>query len=141
MLHRIAYARSGGIFLSFQGYVIARVYTSDAILPLAGAAVSFTQSTDGQAELLAIRYTDLSGLTAPVYVDTPEPGESLSPGSTLPPFSTVELLASLPGYSSLTVRGVQVFPGVETIQPLPLRPVPASQREDGAAIEESAQEL
>lgn len=121
--------------------MVARVYTSDAILPLAGAAVSFTRSTDGQAELLAIRYTDVSGLTAPVYVDTPAPGESLSPGSVLPPFATVELRVSLPGYSSLTVRGVQVFPGVATIQPLSLRPVPASQREDGAAIEEAAQEL
>lgn len=127
--------------MSYQGYVIARAYTSDAVLPLAGVAVSFTRSVEGQAELLAVRYTDLSGLTAPVYVDTPEPGESLSPGAALPPYATVDIQAGFPGYSSITVRGVQVFPGVETIQPLPLRPVPASQREDRTAVSEATQEL
>lgn len=114
--------------LSSQGSVITRVYTSDAYLPLSNAAVMFSQLLPNQSEkLLAVRITDQSGLTSPVLVDTPDLSQSLSPGAALPPYSTILIRVEYPGYSSLLVEGVQIFPGVETVQNLQLRPLSLDQ--------------
>lgn len=132
----------GGIFLASQGSVIARVYTSDAYLPLQGAPVTFTQtSQDGQRHLIAIRLTDSSGLTAPLMIDTPDISESLSPGMPLQPYATVNIGVSYPGYSSIQAEDVQVFPGVETIQGLQLQPAAAVGQDYSVTFPGSSQNL
>lgn len=72
--------------------------------------------------MLAFRYTNSSGVTAPVYVETPDAAESQAPGSPLQPYSSVDIIVSYPGYRSIRANGVQIFPGVETIQGLQLQP-------------------
>ena len=110
-----------------QGSVIVRVYTSDAYLPLANVPVTITRTLpDGGKELLAILRTDSSGLTPPLTVDTPEESQSLQPGATLRPYAVINIQVTQPGYSSVLAEGVQVFPGVETIQGLQLRPLPVN---------------
>ena len=117
--------------MASQGSVIARVYTSDAYLPLQGAPVTFTQTDEeGSQTLLAIRMTDSSGLTAPLSIPTPELSESLTPGSALRPYATIDIRVSYPGFNSVDALGVQVFPGVETIQGLRMRPVSAAERDE-----------
>lgn len=112
--------------MSSQGYVIARVYTSDAYIPLVGVPVSFTLvQPDGKRRQLAVRATDENGLTQPVTVDTPDVLQSLSPGPVSQPYATVDIATGAPGFGSAQVRGVQIFPGVETIQGLQLKPQPA----------------
>ena len=107
-----------------KGSVIARVYTSEAYLPLPNAPVTFSRSDpDGTKQLIALRFTDSSGITEPIYLDTPDLSESLSPGNSQFPYTTVDIQASYPGYRSITFLGVQVFPGVETIQGIQLLPV------------------
>ncbi len=114
--------------MSSQGFVIARVYTSDAYLPLRNAPVTFTQVLPDQSEkLLAVRLTDQSGLTSPILIDTPDLSQSLTPGASLPPYAIIRIRVEYPGYSSLLVEGVQVFPGVETVQSLQLRPLSMAQ--------------
>ena len=128
--------------MSSQGSVIARVYTSDAYLPLANVPVTFTKvAPDGKRTLLAVRMTDSSGLTAPIYVDTPDPAASLTPGAALQPYATVNISASYPHYNSLTAEGVQIFPGVETIQGLQLRPVSAADQEEAVVFPTQFQQL
>lgn len=128
--------------MSAQGSVIARVYTSDAYIPLAHVPVTFTQILpDGTRQLLAIRRTDSSGLTAPLYVDTPEPAESQSPGSVIRPYATLNIQVEYPGYGGILVEGVQVFPGVETIQGLQLRPLPSAAENGQVTYPGSAQNL
>ena len=118
--------------MASQGSVIARVYTSEAYLPLANAAVTFTQILpDGTRQLLAIRRTDSSGLTAPLFLETPEESQSLTPGATVRPYATVDIQVEVPGYGGILAEGVQVFPGVETIQGLQLRPLPVTSYENG----------
>jgi len=120
--HRILYEK-GGIILASQGSVIVRVYTSNAFIPLPNAPVSFFQTQENEnTELLAFRYTNSSGLTEPVYVATPDSAQSQTPGNTLRPYSSVDILVSYPGYRSVRANGVQIFPGVETIQGLQLQP-------------------
>lgn len=128
--------------MASQGSVIARVYTSDAYLPLRGAPVAFTQTDEaGQSVLLAVRMTDSSGLTAPLFIETPNVSESLAPGSALRPYATVDIRVSFPGYSSVNAMGVQIFPGVETIQGLQLRPISAAEQDETVTFPESTQNL
>lgn len=110
--------------MASQGSIITRVYTSDAFLPLRDVPVVYTQTqTDGSKKLLTIQMTNSSGLTTPYYIETPEASNSLSPGSPLRPYSQIDIHVSSPGYNSILAEGVQIFPGVETIQGFQLRPI------------------
>ncbi len=133
----------GGVFLASQGSVLARVYTSDAFLPLRDVPVVFTQSLpDGKKTVLAIRYTNSSGLTAPLFVETPDAADSLTPDASLQPYAKVDIQVEYPGYGGILAEGVQVFPGQETIQGLQLRPLPAVSIENGGVtIPGSSQNL
>lgn len=135
--------RKVGFTLSSQGSVIARVYTSDAYIPLPNAPVIFSSiRSDGTNELLAIRNTSTSGLTSPVYVETPDTNQSLSPGLSLKPYATITIQASYPGFRSVRADGVQIFPGVETIQGLQLQPItPAQAEEPTTILPQNAQNL
>lgn len=128
--------------MASEGSIITRVYTSNAFLPLRDVPVIYTQISDtGQQELLAIRMTNSSGLTEPYFVPTPDTEQSLSPGSAIRPYALINISVSVPGYSAITAEGVQIFPGVETIQGLQLRPVPPSEHTSTATIPQSSQNL
>ena len=132
----------GGIILASQGTVIARVYTSDAYLPLSGVPVSFTLVlADGSTQPLAVIRTDSSGLTAPLQVSTPDVSDSLTPGASLRPYATVDISANVPGYRPIAIRGVQIFPGVETVQGLQMLPTPASPGGRGETVDNGRQNL
>ena len=60
----------GGIPLSSQGTIIARVFTSNARIPLRGAAVVFYRTdAGGVRELLGLRLTNYDGMTDPRHPD------------------------------------------------------------------------
>ncbi len=128
--------------MASQGSVIARVYTSDAFLPLRGVPVVFTQTQpDGSRQVLAIRTTDASGLTEPVYIQTPDTADSQTPGNPLRPFASVDISTAAPGYGSILAEGVQIFPGVETIQGLMLLPRSPLSRTEGETVISGTQSL
>ncbi len=130
--------------MASQGSVIARVYTSDAYLPLRDVPVIFTQVLpDGTKTVLGIRYTNSSGLTTPLSVQTPDASDSLKPGSNIRPYATLDIQVEYPGYSGILSEGVQVFSGIETIQGLQLRPLSAASIEEsgGAKFPGSSQNL
>lgn len=110
--------------MSSEGSVIVRVYTSEAVIPLPDATVIITkQDLEQNAVLLAVRTTNSSGLTDPVIIQTPATEQSLTPGNTLLPYAEINIEASYPGFERVLVKGVQVFPGVETIQGIRLQPL------------------
>lgn len=128
--------------MASQGTVIARVYTSEAFLPLQGVPVVFTQTSEsGEQSLLAFRLTDSSGLTAPLTIQTPDTEASLNPENTLLPFASIDIRVSFPGYSSVDALGVQIFPGVETIQGIQLRPVSTDEQDERLVFPEPPQNL
>ena len=132
----------GGVFLASQGYVLARVYTSDAYIPLAGVPVTFTLvRPNGSRQQLAVLHTDQNGLTQALAVETPDKDQSLTPGVSSRPYATVEISTAWPGYSPSRIRGVQIFPDVETIQGLQLRPQPAASPDLGDTRDSGAQNL
>lgn len=109
------------IFLE-QGTLQFHVYASNAYLPIEGATV-VVRSETVPPKLLALRITDLSGETDPVTVSTPNRTDSQSPGIVTEPWSNVTVLVEHPKYERVTLRGVQVFPGVTSIQNIQMVPV------------------
>lgn len=110
------------------GTLSVRVYTSQAQIPLEGATVVVAApGEEGKRKLLSIQNTDSSGLIRPVTIDAPALGESTSPGG-LPgegaPFALCDVWAEQPGFAMVEMSGVQIFPGVETMQNLELVPLP-----------------
>ena len=92
-------------------------------------------------KLLAVRMTNSSGLTEPYYIETPDTIQSQSPGSTIRPYALINISVSYPGYNAITAEGVQIFPGVETIQGMQLRPVAPSEHAAGVTVQENTQNL
>lgn len=111
------------------GRLSVRVSTSRAELPVEGATVVVTQDgEDGTYKLLSVQVTDSSGLVRTIEIPTPETGESTHPnGGTPAGFALCNVWAEHPGYAMLQVSGVQIFPGVETIQNMKLIPLAEGQ--------------
>ena len=119
------------------GTLSVRVFTSRAQIPLEGATVVVAERGEGSRwKLLSIQNTDSSGLIQPVTIDAPPTGESTSPGG-LPgpglPFALCDVWAEEPGYIMLHMENVQIFPGVETVQNVPLVPLPQPSNGDNTA--------
>ena len=106
------------------GSLVVRVFTSQAQLPVSGATVIISSpGEDDRRKVLSIQITDESGGTRPVTLEAPDLSHSESPGGTAP-FSDNSLVVEHPEYYLATFEKLQVFPGVETVQNVPLVPLP-----------------
>lgn len=102
------------------GSLTVRAFTSQAQLPVPGATVIISgPSEDGRRNVLSIQTTDSSGTTKPVQLAAP--------------FSDYALVVEHPDYYLATFEQLQVFPGVETVQNVPLMPLPQPANGDGDA--------
>ncbi|MCI8477324.1 MAG: spore cortex-lytic protein [Oscillospiraceae bacterium] len=107
-----------------SGTIITRIYTSQAQLPLPNATVAFTQKIPGgKHRLLGVRITDQSGKTEPITVETPAQGVGETPGDRQP-FAQCDIWIQAPGFETLLVEDVQIFPGTTTVQDIMLVPLP-----------------
>ena len=108
--------------MASTGTILIRVYTSQARLPVSGAMAAILRpETGGKTELLALRIADESGKTAPVRLATPGVDQGTSPGGM--PYTLVTVWVEAPGYGYQVVEGVEVYPGVETVQDVELIPL------------------
>ena len=108
-----------------EGKLLVRVYASQAELPLEGTTVVVTQQGgEGKYRLISVQVTDSSGRIEPIEIPTPAAGESTHPvyGGEMV-YAVCSVWAEHPGYVMLQVNGVQVFPGVETVQEMELIPL------------------
>ena len=112
------------------GRLSVRVYTTQAELPLEGSTVAVLQNGEGvRYRLLSLQTTDSSGRITSVDIPAPAAEESIAPGAADGPkcFSVCSVWAEHPGYAMLQVDGVQIFPGVETVQNMELTPLERGQ--------------
>lgn len=113
--------------MSNSGTLSVRVFTSNAQLPVEGATVVIMQEGTGdRRELLSLQVTDSSGLIQPITIPTPAPGESTAPlpiGDPSVPYALCSVWAERAGFAMLQVEGIQIFPGVETMQNMRLTPL------------------
>lgn len=112
------------------GSLVIRAYTSQAQLPVSGATVIISsRAEDGRRKVYSIQTTDESGGTKPFHLEAPDPALSESPGGAVP-FSDYSLVVEHPEYYLATFEQLQVFPGVETVQNVPLVPLPQPAGDD-----------
>ena len=117
-----------------SGSLIIRTFTSQAQLPVSGATVIISsRDADGRHKVYSIQTTDLSGATKPFKLDAPDESLGMSPGQAAP-FFDYSLVVEHPDYLLATFEKLQVFPGIETVQNVPLVPLPqpASAGDDSA---------
>jgi len=106
------------------GTLVARVFTSEARIPLENAAVLVLGSdAAGKPLPLAFRLTNCDGCTPSVRLAAPA-AQSGAEQPDARPFAAVDLLAEKPGYDRIRVEGAQIFAGVETVQEFMLVPTP-----------------
>ena len=106
------------------GSLAVRVFTSLAQLPVSGATVIISsRAGDNRHNVFSVQTTDSSGSTKAFPLDAPELSLSLSPGGG-PPFSDYSLVVEHPEYYLATFEKLQIFPGIETVQNVPLVPLP-----------------
>lgn len=112
------------------GSLVVRVYTSQAQLPVSGATVIISSPAgDGRRRVYSIQTTNDSGGTSPIQLEAPDLSHSESPGGTAP-FSDYSLVVEHPEYYLATFEQLQVFPGIETVQNVPLVPLPQPSGDD-----------
>lgn len=116
------------------GSLVVRVYTSQAQLPVSGATVIISSPAgDGRRRVYSIQTTNDSGGTSPIQLEAPDLSHSESPGGTAP-FSDYSLVVEHPEYYLATFEQLQVFPGIETVQNVPLVPLPQPSGDDITAV-------
>ena len=112
------------------GSLVVRVFTSQAQLPVSGATVIISSpSEDGRRKVFSIQTTDESGGTQPFQLEAPDKILSEGPGQAAP-FSDYSLVVEHPEYYLATFEKLQVFPGVEKVQNVPLVPLPQPAGDD-----------
>ena len=114
-----------------SGSLIVRTFVSRAQLPVSDATVIVSApSGDGRQKLLAIQRTNESGVAGPITLEAPEAAGSLTPGNSGSAFSSYTLVVEHPDYQLALYDKLQIFPGVETVQDVPLIPLSANGRNE-----------
>ena len=103
------------------GYLTVRTYASRAQLPIEGAVVTVTQSSDKGSKLIASRITDENGQIPSISIETPNKNESLAPGNTRP-WTTIDLTVDHPDYDRVLIENLQIFADIITQQNIALLP-------------------
>lgn len=98
------------------GFIRVQAVTSQAEVPVQGATVTISGTdAEGGRELLSLQRTDESGFTEDISVNTPDAENSLNPDR-VKGWTDVTVTVTHPNYDGITVRTVQIFPGVTTVQ-------------------------
>ena len=109
------------------GRLVVRVSAASGAVPVSGATVIIRSSQNKPpVTVLASLVTDESGLTDPILVLTPPAAESLSPGGRQP-FAEISTEVSADGYFTSSNLNIPIYPGITSIQPVTLIPLPDSE--------------
>lgn len=123
------------------GTIITRVFTSRGQLPVENVTVSILRRIQNTVpQLLSVQISDRNGNTQPISVPTPEVENSQTPNMPAP-YALFDIWAEHPGYQLLVIQNVQVFPGVSSIQNLPLVPLPEAGGRPSIEVEIPPQDL
>ncbi len=111
--------------MATEGGFTARVFTSEARIPIPDAFVTVTKKNDsGKSELVAYLVTDRNGLTKSFMLPAPDINNSLSPGDNGSSFASYDVNVYHPLFYTTDVRNVQVFDGNSSTLPFELVPIP-----------------
>ena len=119
-----------------QGNLLVQVTLAKAAIPIEGAKVTVTDA-DGNVVMRAV--TDQSGRTESIPLPAPSAEYSQNPGGTVRPYSVYNIQVAYPGYYVEDAVNVPIFDKVNSIQPIPLEPLPAGTDPEEKIIVNEAQ--
>ena len=109
------------------GRLVVRASAASGAVPVPNATVIVRSSENGiPVRVLGVLTTDESGTTFPLAIATPPLSESLSPGGKHP-FSEISAEITADGYYTSVNINIPIYPGITSIQPVNLIPLPDSQ--------------
>lgn len=110
-----------------HGKLVVRVFAASGAVPVPNATVIVRSSQNGApVQVIGVLTTDESGLTTPLSIVTPPLSESFIPGGNQP-FSEISAEISADGYLTSVNINIPIYPGITSIQPVSLIPLPDSQ--------------
>lgn len=107
--------------MPYSGTLVTRVFTSRGQIPVQDAFISVVQHGEEGDQLLDVQSSNRSGNTAPISISAPSPQSSQSPGDSTP-FALCDVWVERQGFRLMVVKNVQIFPGILSVQDLPLIP-------------------
>ena len=111
------------------GWLQVTARSADSALPVEGASVMVLKRNGTENILVQTLLTDESGKTPKIQL--PAPAVTTNP---MQPFSVYTVKIHRPGYIRLESRDVPIFPGVTSVQPFAMIPLPKGEGEDTPAV-------
>ena len=109
------------------GRLVVRASAASGAVPVPNATVIVRSAENGiPVRVLGVLTTDESGITFPLAIATPPLSESLVPGGKHP-FSEISAEITADGYYTSVNINIPIYPGITSIQPVNLIPLPDSQ--------------
>lgn len=107
------------------GFLVVRLTSARGTIPIVGATVTVYRADEDGDRLFYIGQTDENGESPVWSLPTKRRELSLEPGNAAP-FTDYVVQANAAGYAVFFSEGVSIFGGVQTIQRLPMQPLPDS---------------
>lgn len=123
---------------SSNGFLKVQAYSGRGAIPVSGVHILVTKDLGGKEYVFVDDMTDESGFTAAKTLPAPNRELSQTPqkeGAPLP-YTTYNLIAEREGFVTLIKKNLPIFPGVISLQPLEMLPVPKSQGPVAPIVEE-----
>ena len=118
---------------SFEGNLQVNVTEEGYLRPIENATVTIADTGNPEVIVDELR-TDSSGQTPRFPLAAPDPQYSLEPDQLQQPYSEYNCLVQAPGYESKMVSAMQILAGINSLQPIRLRPLTPGQAPGSTVI-------
>lgn len=105
-----------------SGTLAVQIFTAGGALPVEGAAVTVRSGDGEEGSFIRTLYTDESGRTPPLALETPPASGSLSPGG-IRPYAVYNVRVEREGFYPHENRNVPIFAGVTSVQSVEMIPL------------------
>lgn len=105
-----------------SGTLRVRTYTAGGALPVSGAVVRVLGVSEDVRLVSYSSITDRDGLSELFTLPTPDVGYSLEPNPSELPYSLYDIEVTANGYYTKRIKGVSLFPGINSIQLVNMTP-------------------
>ncbi len=117
-----------------NGYLAARIYTSQGAIPIEGATVTVLSNQGDSRNIIGKRTTDRNGQIPLITISAPDEALSLSPGNANV-YTVVDVRVDKPAFYTVLIKNVQIFAGQTTVVDTPMIPLVENSEPDNRADE------
>lgn len=110
------------------GYLTVNVFTAGGALPIEGAMITIKKEDGENSDVVAVLYTDRSGVSGKIRLPAPPSSNAETPGGGIP-YAFYNIDTDKTGYYSTYNVFVPIYSNVTAVQPVEL--IPVARRDDG----------